>query len=116
MSPVPLIRQPFGLPPSPEGKAKDQPSIKRTSAAERRKRDYGSHRRSRAYTPINGHQTPYVRRESASRSAPKTFLWGSGAAFLFLGKRNVPQIYARPDVQPQKTGRRPSPVSVLFYI
>ncbi|BDF66888.1 hypothetical protein CE91St43_08600 [Oscillospiraceae bacterium] len=54
MSAVPLIRQPSGLPPSPEGKAKDQPSVKHTSAAERRERDRVSHRRSRAYTPING--------------------------------------------------------------
>ena len=54
MSAVPLIRQPFGLPPSPKGKAKDQPSVKHTSAAERRKRDHVSHRRTRAYTPIKG--------------------------------------------------------------
>ena len=54
MSAVPLIRQPFGLPPSPEGKAKDQPSVKPTAAAERRKGDHELHRRTRAYTPING--------------------------------------------------------------
>ena len=53
VSEVPLIRQPFGLPPSPEGKAKDQPSVKNRSAAERRKGDHGSHRRSRAFPPIN---------------------------------------------------------------
>ena len=51
---VPLIRQPFGLPPSPGGKAKDQPFVKNTLAAERRMRDHGSYRRSHAYTPFFG--------------------------------------------------------------
>ena len=53
LSLVPLIRQPFGLPPSPRGKAKGHPSIKNTSAAERRKENHESHRRSRAFPPIN---------------------------------------------------------------
>ncbi|BDF68997.1 hypothetical protein CE91St43_29690 [Oscillospiraceae bacterium] len=53
LSLVPLIRQPFGLPPSPEGKAKDHPFVKNTLAAERRKRDHGSYRRTRAFPPFN---------------------------------------------------------------
>ena len=53
MSAVPLIRQPFGLPPSPEGKAKDQPSVKHMSAVERREKDHVSHRRTRAFPPNN---------------------------------------------------------------
>ena len=54
LSLVSLIRQPFGLPPSPRGKAKDQPFVKNTLAAERRKRDHGSYGRSRAFPPFFG--------------------------------------------------------------
>ena len=52
--PVPLIRQPFGLPPSPKGKAKRLGCVKPMSAAERHERDHGSHRRSRAFPPSFG--------------------------------------------------------------
>ena len=92
---VSLIRQPFGLPPSPRGKAKDQPSVKHTSAAERRKKCHVSYRRTRAFSPYQRAVDLLLKRESASKLAQETFLWGSGAAFLFLGKRNVPQKHAR---------------------
>ena len=50
-SPHPSAASP--LPPSPEGKAKNPP-LSSTCQRQRRKRDHGSYRRSRAYTPSSG--------------------------------------------------------------
>ena len=51
------------------------------------------------FSPLPRAEDLLLKRETAFKAAPETFLWGSGAAFLFLGKRNVPQKHGRPDVQ-----------------
>ena len=75
ISPVSLIRQPSGLPPSPKGKAKDQPSVKHTSAAERREKDHVSHRRTRAYTPSSSSR-PSTKKGTCEQGYTKRLFFG----------------------------------------
>ena len=78
MSPVPLIRQPFGLPPSPRGKAKDQ-AVSRSYQRQRRWKDHGSHGRPRAFPPSMGSR-PSTGKETCAQVCTQDFslgVWGT---------------------------------------
>ena len=101
-STVPLIRQPFGLPPSPEGKAEGARNDTYQSRIRQRPsgaRGTTGRTDAPALFPLSLGSRPPTEKGICEQVSTRDFSLGAWGTFLFLGKRNVPQKDAPFEVQ-----------------